>query len=94
MIRIPREYGLISVDSAFGGFAIYKTRDFMFHDYTRFPRDSHSDIDHVIFNRRIIESGGQETKNFGSIFPSIQLPFLNSSQISGLILKLNKSLII
>jgi len=58
MIRIPREYGLISVDSAFGGFAIYKTRHFMFHDYTRLPRDSHSDIDHVIFNRRIIESGG------------------------------------
>jgi SAM-dependent methyltransferase len=46
-----------------------------------------------LYDYRIIESGGQETKNFGSIFPSIQLPFLNSSQISGLILKLNKSLI-
>jgi hypothetical protein len=46
-----------------------------------------------MYDYRIIESGGQETKNFGSIFPSIQIPFLNSSQISGFILKLNKSLI-
>jgi hypothetical protein len=42
---------------------------------------------------RIIESGGQETKKFGSIFPSIQIPFLTSSQISSVILKLNKSFI-
>jgi hypothetical protein len=59
MIRIPRDSGLISVDSAFGGFAIYRATTFLYNDYTRLPRDNQSDIDHVILSRRIRESGGK-----------------------------------
>ena len=59
MIRIPKNSGLIPVDSAFGGFAIYKATTFSSNDYTRLPRDNPSDIDHVILNRRLRESGGK-----------------------------------
>jgi len=59
MIRIPKNSGLISVDSAFGGLAIYKATTFSSIDYTRLPRDNPSDIDHVILNRRLRESGGK-----------------------------------
>ena len=59
MYRIPRNMGLIPVDSAFGGFAIYRTHYLLNYDYSRLPRDESSDIDHVILNRRIVESGGR-----------------------------------
>ena len=59
MIRIPRDSGLIAVDSAFGGFAIYRATTFSSNDYTRLPRDNQTDIDHVILSKRIRESGGK-----------------------------------
>ena len=41
----------------------------------------------------IVGSGGRETKEFGSIFPSIVIPFFSSSKISSLLLSLSKSLV-
>lgn len=59
MIKIPKTQPLIPVDSAFGGFAIYKMKYFLTGSYLRTKVDSPSDIDHVIFNRRILEAGGK-----------------------------------
>jgi plasmid stabilization system protein ParE len=59
MIRIPVNSGTIEVDSAFGGFALYRAQIFLYCDYSRQPHDSPSDIDHVILTRRIRESGGR-----------------------------------
>lgn len=59
MIKIPITEPMIPVDSAFGGFAIYKMQYFRAGSYLRSNLDSPSDIDHVIFNRRILETGGK-----------------------------------
>jgi hypothetical protein len=57
MIRLPAQSGLIPVQSAFGGFAVYKTKHLLNHDYTPAMKDNSVDIDHVILNRKIINSG-------------------------------------
>lgn len=59
MLHIPSSYSPIEVNSAFGGFAIYKSDAFLRFDYTRTEADSSYDIDHVIFNRRIREIQGR-----------------------------------
>lgn len=59
MIRIPINSGMIEVDSAFGGFALYRSQLFLDSDYSRQPQDSYSDNEHVILCRRIRERGGQ-----------------------------------
>ena len=57
MIKLPIQAGLIQVNSAYGGFAIYKTNYLLTHDHTRTRKDSPYDIDFVILNRKIINSG-------------------------------------
>lgn len=59
MIHIKSSLPLIEVKSAFGGFGIYKPEFFLSSSYTRTAADFESDIDHVIFNRRIVEMGGK-----------------------------------
>lgn len=59
MIRIPVDAGLIEVNSAFGGLAIYRSETFLKYCYTRKPQDNPSDIDHVILSNRIREDGGK-----------------------------------
>jgi hypothetical protein len=57
MIKLPIQAGLIPVNSAYGGFAIYKTNCLLTYDYARTTKDSFYDIDFVILNRKIINSG-------------------------------------
>lgn len=59
MIKIDTKFAMIPVLSAFGGFAIYRKSFFIIGSYSRTERDKASDIDHVILNRRITESGGR-----------------------------------
>jgi hypothetical protein len=58
MVKIPKHTSLIPVESAFGGFAIYKTSWLLKFDYSREFKDQKEDIDHVILNRKIRNSGG------------------------------------
>lgn len=59
MIKLPSQSNLIPVHSAYGGLAIYKTCYLLMHDFSREPEDSSWDIDFVILNRKIHESGGK-----------------------------------
>ena len=59
MVKIPKHSSLIPVESAFGGFAIYKTSWLLKFNYSRGGvKDQQEDIDHVILNRKIRNSGG------------------------------------
>lgn len=55
---IPRDHGLIEVDSAFGGFAIYQTK--YLKDCAYHSREDGFDLcEHVPFNRCIKRNGGR-----------------------------------
>jgi hypothetical protein len=58
MLNLSSETNLIQVDSAFGGLGIYKSEVFFNHDYTPRHSDSQYDIDHVVLNKKIRDSGG------------------------------------
>jgi hypothetical protein len=57
MRKIAVDHPWISVDSAFGGFAIYKSHIFKQFDYGDFLENG--DSEHVIFHEKIIKSGGK-----------------------------------
>lgn len=57
MKRIKKNSSWISVNSAFGGLAIYKTEIFHKYDY---EKEFHSfETDHVSLNRKIVRGGGR-----------------------------------
>jgi hypothetical protein len=58
MVNLSYETNLIQVDSAFGGLGIYKSEVFFNYDYTPRHSDSQYDIDHVVLNKKIRDSGG------------------------------------
>ena len=57
MIRIPKNYPWINVNSGFGGAAIYKNKVFKKFDYSKEFKTI--ETDHVSLNRKIIRSGGK-----------------------------------
>lgn len=57
MIKIDKDSEAIGVDSAFGGFAIYRPWVFNVGNYV--DNCDNSDIDHVIFHRKIVMAGGK-----------------------------------
>jgi hypothetical protein len=56
MIKLRKKDGLVRVESAFGGFAIYKPKVFLYADY---KLDSKIHSEHVFFNLKIIRQGGE-----------------------------------
>jgi len=93
MIKIQRNFPLIPVMSAFGGFAIYKRQYFVSSSYSREERDNPSDIDHVILNRRIIENGGSLFINPRLINASWTFHSLSSHTLFRFAAKLKKRVI-
>ena len=59
MVRLKRDVGPIQVESAFGGFAIYKSGTLLKYNYTRTASNEPGDIDHVIINKKIVNGGGK-----------------------------------
>jgi hypothetical protein len=57
MIRIPKNSPWISVDSGFGGAAIYKSDVFLNFDYTK--EFETRETDHVTLHRKLVRSGGK-----------------------------------
>jgi len=57
MVRIPRSTPWISVNSGFGGAAIYKSEVFLKFDYTK--EFETRETDHVTLHRKLIRSGGK-----------------------------------
>ena len=57
MIRIPKNYPWININSGFGGAAIYKNKVFRKFDYSKEFKTI--ETDHVSLNRKIIRSGGK-----------------------------------
>lgn len=57
MVRIPRSTPWISVNSGFGGAAIYKTEVFLKFDYTK--EFETRETDHVTLHRKLVRSGGK-----------------------------------
>ena len=60
MINIPRDSEWIPVDSAFGGFAIYKSK-FLINNFSYEGKNDAGKIicEHVYFNKKIKESGAR-----------------------------------
>jgi hypothetical protein len=57
MIRIPKSYPWISIDSGFGGAAIYRTQVFQKFNYAKEFKTM--ETDHVSLNRKLVRSGGK-----------------------------------
>jgi len=57
MVRIPKSHDWIEVISGFGGAAIYKKEVFLKFDYSKVSDTK--EIDHVILNRKLTQSGGK-----------------------------------
>ena len=58
MVKLKQNVGPIEVNSAFGGFAIYKAKTILRYNYSRTAQNEPGDIDHVIINKKIIDGGG------------------------------------
>jgi hypothetical protein len=56
---IPRDFGLIPVQSAFGGFAIYQTQYLNNCYYEGFDRFDREKCEHVTFHECIVRNGGK-----------------------------------
>jgi hypothetical protein len=54
---LPRYSNWIKVDSAFGGFAIYKTYWFLKNDYSIYTHEIFTNSEHVDFNLKCVSSG-------------------------------------
>lgn len=54
---LPRDSNWIKVDSAFGGFAIYKTHWFLKNDYSKYTQERFINSEHVDFNLKCVSSG-------------------------------------
>ena len=54
---LPRDSNWIKVDSAFGGFAIYKTHWFLKNDYSKYAHEIFINSEHVDFNLKCVSSG-------------------------------------
>lgn len=59
MINIPEDSDWIEVDSAFGGFAIYKRDCFVTGRYDGLSSDGGEVCEHVAFNRKLKQSGAK-----------------------------------
>ena len=57
MIRIPKSYPWISIDSGFGGAAIYRSEVFQKFNYSKEFKTM--ETDHVSLNRKLVRSGGK-----------------------------------
>jgi hypothetical protein len=57
MVRISKSSPWISVESGFGGAAIYKTEVFLNYDYTK--EFETRETDHVTLHRKLVRSGGK-----------------------------------
>jgi hypothetical protein len=54
---LPKDSNWIKVDSAFGGFAIYKTHWFLKNDYSQYSQEIFINSEHVDFNLKCVSSG-------------------------------------
>jgi hypothetical protein len=54
---LPKDSNWIKVDSAFGGFAIYKTNWFLKYDYSKYAHEIFTNSEHVDFNLKCVSSG-------------------------------------
>jgi len=84
MIRIPENSEWIPVDSAFGGFAIYKSQ-ILFNEfvYEGVNNDNRMVCEHVTLNSKIINSGGKifinpKMINFKHTDHSIKMGFIHT----------------
>jgi len=60
MITIPYDSQWIEVDSAFGGFAIYKKFTFLYCEYIGVSEDGEEFCEHTHFNKRLKLIGAKE----------------------------------
>jgi hypothetical protein len=56
---IPRDFGLIPVRSAFGGFGVYQTKYLNSCYYEAFDQNNRQKCEHISFHDCIIENGGK-----------------------------------
>jgi hypothetical protein len=59
MRKIPRSYSLLSVDSAFGGLALYRKEVFERFDYELVSEEFKGESEHVSLHKKITKVGGQ-----------------------------------
>lgn len=59
MRRIRESDNWISVESAFGGFAIYRGNPFLMYDYTQLQEARQDECEHVALHEKMISNGSQ-----------------------------------
>jgi hypothetical protein len=77
MVRIPRTFDWIQVDSGFGGLGIYRTEVFLKFDYSLQKGDLSNESEHIALSKRITQSGGTIFVN-----PRMINNFLNTYNIN------------